>query len=116
MQMPLEPAESGAAEAPELFAEELDLASIPTVVDPVVELVRQARADLAGSRLTNPPRFNAFERFSLALRINADSKPAKQGVLDTARLMSILRTSRGHQAILSNSRFPRQGAEVAFDA
>jgi len=85
MQMPLEPAESGAAEAPELFAEELDLASIPTVVDPVVELVRQARADLAGSRLTNPPRFNAFERFSLALRINADSKPAKQGVLDTAR-------------------------------
>ena len=72
-------------DSPELFAEELDLASIPTVLDPVVELVRQGRGDLAGSRLTNPPRFNAFERFSLALKINADSRQAKQGVLDTAR-------------------------------
>ncbi len=65
--------------------EPLDLSKVPTVVDPVVELVRLARADLAGQRLTNPPRTNAFERFSLALRIDAKSKPAAQGVVDTAR-------------------------------
>ena len=63
----------------------LDLASVPTVVDPVVQLVRQARADLAGQRLTNPPRLNAFERFSLALRIDPASKTAKQGIVDTAK-------------------------------
>ncbi|MGB3049141.1 bifunctional serine/threonine-protein kinase/formylglycine-generating enzyme family protein [Dokdonella sp.] len=62
-----------------------DLASVPTVVDPVAQLVRQARADLAGQRLTNPPRVNAFERFSLALRIDPSSKVAKQGIVDTAR-------------------------------
>jgi serine/threonine-protein kinase PpkA len=64
--------------------DEMDLANIPTVVDPVVSLVRQARADLAGMRLTNPPRLNAFERFSLALRIDPNSSPARQGVVDTA--------------------------------
>ena len=65
--------------------EPLDLASVPTVVDPVIQLVRQARADLAGQRLTNPPRLNAFERFSLALRIDPSSKAAKQGIVDTAK-------------------------------
>lgn len=74
------------AEATDVASEEpLDLSKVPTVVDPVVELVRLARADLAGQRLTNPPRTNAFERFSLALRIDAKSKPAAQGVVDTAR-------------------------------
>ncbi len=63
----------------------LDLASVPTVVDPVAQLVRQARVDLAGQRLTNPPRLNAFERFSLALRIDRSSKAAKQGIVDTAK-------------------------------
>jgi len=66
------------------FSEELDLGALPTVVDPVVELVRLARADLAAQRLTNPPRNNAFERFSLALRIDPKSRPATQGVIDTA--------------------------------
>ncbi len=65
--------------------EPLDLASVPTVVDPVAQLVRQARVDLAGQRLTNPPRLNAFERFSLALRIDPSSKAAKQGIVDTAK-------------------------------
>lgn len=64
--------------------EEFDLASIPTVVDPVVEFVRLGRADLAAQRLTSPPRNNAFERFSAALRVDARSRPAKQGVIDTA--------------------------------
>jgi serine/threonine-protein kinase PpkA len=62
----------------------LDLANIPTVVDPVVSLVRQARLDLAGMRLTNPPRMNAFERFSLALRIDSNSTAAREGIVDTA--------------------------------
>ncbi|MEO7936600.1 MAG: SUMF1/EgtB/PvdO family nonheme iron enzyme, partial [Dokdonella sp.] len=63
----------------------LDLANVPTVVDPVAQLVRQARVDLAGQRLTNPPRMNAFDRFSLALRIDSKSSPAKQGIVDTAK-------------------------------
>ncbi len=65
--------------------EVLDLSNVPTVVDPVVQLVRQARQDLAGQRLTNPPRMNAFDRFSLALRIDSKSSLAKQGVVDTAK-------------------------------
>lgn len=65
--------------------EPLDLASVPTVVDPVAQLVRQARGDLAGQRLTNPPRLNAYERFSLALRIDPSSKAATQGIVDTAK-------------------------------
>lgn len=63
----------------------LDLSKVPTVIDPVVELVRLGRVDLAGQRLTSPPRNNAFERFSVALRIDPKSKAAKQGVVDTAR-------------------------------
>lgn len=62
-----------------------DLASVPTVVDPVVQLVSKARVDLAGQRLTNPPRLNAFERFTLALRIDPSSKAATQGIVDTAK-------------------------------
>lgn len=80
-------ASSLSSEAPALMdvEEPLDLSKVPTVVDPVVELVRQARIDLAGLRLTNPPKLNAFERFSLALRINPDSRAAKQGIVDTAK-------------------------------
>lgn len=70
---------------PLISLEELDLASIPTVIDPVVSLVRQARADLGALRLTNPPRTNAYERFSLALRIDPANSAAIQGVIDTAR-------------------------------
>ncbi|HET9031871.1 MAG TPA: bifunctional serine/threonine-protein kinase/formylglycine-generating enzyme family protein [Dokdonella sp.] len=73
----------------ELFSDpgllELDLSTVPTVVDPVAELVRRARIDLAGMRLTNPPRMNAFERFSLALKINSSSRAARQGIVDTAK-------------------------------
>ncbi len=71
------------ADTPE--SETLDLSKVPTVIDPVVELVRVGRMDLAAQRLTSPPRNNAFERFSVALRIDPKSKNAKQGVVDTAR-------------------------------
>lgn len=66
-------------------AEAFDLSKVPTVVDPVAELVRLARADLAAQRLTSPLRNNAFERFSVALRIDAKSKPARQGIVDVAQ-------------------------------
>ncbi|MEO7199869.1 MAG: bifunctional serine/threonine-protein kinase/formylglycine-generating enzyme family protein [Dokdonella sp.] len=66
-------------------AEPLDLSTVATVIDPAVDLVRKARVDLANHRLTTPPDANAFERFSLALRINGKSASALQGVLDTAR-------------------------------
>lgn len=65
--------------------DELDLASLPTVKDPVVELNRLGKADLAAQRLTNPPRTNAFERFTLALRINPESPVAKEGIINTAQ-------------------------------
>lgn len=64
--------------------EPLDLANVPTVIDPVVELVRLARIDLTAQRLTSPPRNNAFERFGLALRIDPKEAKAKQGIVDTA--------------------------------
>ena len=74
-----------ASEEDFLFPEqELDLANVPTVIDPVLNLVRLGRADLAGMRLTNPPRSNAFERFGLALRIDPANKAATQGIVDTA--------------------------------
>ncbi|MEP6881839.1 MAG: bifunctional serine/threonine-protein kinase/formylglycine-generating enzyme family protein [Dokdonella sp.] len=76
-----DPSSEGLADPEEV----LDLANVPTVVDPVAQLVRQARVDLAGQRLTNPPRLNAFERFSLALRIDPKSSSAKQGIVDTAK-------------------------------
>ncbi|HMM66945.1 MAG TPA: bifunctional serine/threonine-protein kinase/formylglycine-generating enzyme family protein [Dokdonella sp.] len=79
------PDSAALAEDPLISLEELDLANVPTVVDPVANLNRLARADLNGLRLTNPPRTNAFERFSLALRIDPDNSVALQGVIDTAR-------------------------------
>lgn len=83
---PESPDDALQSDADEMAAvEPLDLASVPTVVDPVAMLVRQARVDLAGQRLTNPPRLNAFERFSLALRIDPSSKLATQGIIDTAK-------------------------------
>lgn len=71
--------------AEEAEAETLSLDSLPLVLDPVVELVRLARNDLAGQRLMNPPGANAFERYSLALKIDPKNKAARQGVVDTAK-------------------------------
>lgn len=63
----------------------LDLRQVPTVVDPVVELVRLGRADLAAQRLTLPPERNALERFQLALKINPRTRPAREGIVQVAR-------------------------------
>lgn len=62
-----------------------NLADVPTVEDPVVKLVRLAKADLAAQRYTTPPNANALDRFRLALRIDGKDKGAKQGISDTAR-------------------------------
>ena len=82
-----QPATAGDADGAEglLQAEQLDVSLLPTVLDPVVELVRLARIDMAAMRLTSPPRNNAFERLGIALRIDPKSKPAKDGVIDTAK-------------------------------
>jgi len=63
----------------------LDAASLPTVRDPVQELVRLGRVDLAAQRYTTPPGTNALERFRLALRIDPRDKSARQGLVETAR-------------------------------
>jgi serine/threonine-protein kinase PpkA len=63
----------------------LDPVDLPTVLDPVQELVRLGRGDLAAQRYTTPPGINALERFRLALRIDAKDKYAKQGIVDTAK-------------------------------
>lgn len=83
----VEPSADLQAEEPALIevADKLDLSRVPTVIDPVLELVRLGRIDLAGTRLTNPPRTNAFERFTLALRIDSKNRAAKQGIVDTAK-------------------------------
>ena len=62
-----------------------DLAKAPTVVDPLNEAIRLGRIDLAGQRYISPPGKNALERFQFALKLDARSKPARQGIVDTAK-------------------------------
>ncbi len=56
-----------------------------TVIDPVATLLRQARADLAAQRLTQPPGRNAGERYALALKIEPKNAEARAGLLETGR-------------------------------
>lgn len=56
-----------------------------TVIDPVATLLRQARADLAAQRLTQPPGRNAGERFNLVLTLEPKNAEAKAGLLETGR-------------------------------
>ncbi|HUD42616.1 MAG TPA: bifunctional serine/threonine-protein kinase/formylglycine-generating enzyme family protein [Dokdonella sp.] len=84
------PAEPDFLSDPRLDAEgrpiaPIDLRLLPTVVDPVAELVRLGRADLAAQRLTLPPERNALERFQLALKINPRTRAAREGIAQVAR-------------------------------
>lgn len=63
----------------------IDLRQVPTVVDPVAELIRLGKADLAAQRLTLPPERNALERFQLALKINSRTRAAREGIVQVAR-------------------------------
>lgn len=67
--------------------ENLRLAIATTVVDPIMELTRLGRLDLAQKRLTLPPGRNATDRFRLLLRIDRNNAAAKAGLLDTARAL-----------------------------
>ncbi len=67
--------------------ENLRLAIATTVVDPVAELTRLGRLDLAQKRLTLPPGRNATDRFRLLLRIDRNNAAAKAGLLDTAKAL-----------------------------
>jgi serine/threonine protein kinase len=65
----------------------LRLALETTVVEPVPELLRLARADLAARRLTQPPGRSASDRFRIALRIDPDNAAAKAGLVETAKAL-----------------------------
>lgn len=110
------------AAPPALGAEPIDpavdpagfLASLPTVEDPVAKLVRLGKSDLAAQRYTSPPNTNAFDRFKLALRIDARDKNAKQGVVDTARAYLALadKSQAANDLTLTRSHFER-ATEIA---
>jgi len=70
--MPAEPTSSNA------------VADFPTVVDPLVEALRNGRRDLVAQRLTIPPGDNAFENFRLALRLDPHNRAARKGIADIA--------------------------------
>jgi len=72
-------------EAERLAIDNTELAKAPTVVDPLNEAIRLGRVDLAGQRYISPPGKNALERFQFALKLEPRSKPARQGIVDTAK-------------------------------
>jgi serine/threonine protein kinase/tetratricopeptide (TPR) repeat protein len=74
-----------AAAVSDEFSDVTDLSKVPTVVDPYVEALRLGRISLAAQRLTAPPGNNALEYFQFALKRDAKSKYAKQGILDIAK-------------------------------
>jgi serine/threonine-protein kinase PpkA len=74
--------EPAAATEPEA---DLDLEQLPTVQDPVLELVRRGRALLAAQRLMMPPGASAHDRFRLALEIDPNATEAKRGLADVGR-------------------------------
>lgn len=68
----------------------LRIAIETTVVDPVAELLRLARADIAGKRLTLPPGRNATDRYRLVLKIDRDNAAAGAGLVETARSLMVV--------------------------
>ena len=67
--------------------EQRRLALETTVVDPVAELLRLARADVAGKRLTLPPGRNATDRYRLVLKLDRDNAAAGAGLVETANAL-----------------------------
>jgi serine/threonine protein kinase len=68
----------------------LRIAIETTVFDPVAELLRLARADIAGKRLTLPPGRNATDRYRLVLKIDSDNATASAGLVETARALMVV--------------------------
>ena len=61
-----------------------------TVVDPVSELLRLARADLVAKRLTLPPGRNASDRYRQVLLIDTDNAAAGAGLVQTAQALLVV--------------------------
>ena len=61
-----------------------------TVVDPVSELLRLAKSDLAGKRLTLPAGRNASDRYRQVLLIDADNAAAGAGLVQTAQALLVV--------------------------
>jgi len=70
--------------------EQLQQAIATTVVDPVAELLRLARNDVAGKRLTLPPGRNATDRYRLVLKLDRDNASARTGLVDTAKALMVV--------------------------
>lgn len=76
---------------------EIELDTLPTVVDPVAQFILFGNTNLAAGRLIEPPQRNALERYLLALRIEPSNREAQAGIaavadrcLQTARSASTL--------------------------
>ncbi|MBL0041081.1 MAG: protein kinase [Xanthomonadales bacterium] len=70
--------------------EQLRIALETTVVDPIAELLRLARNDIAGKRLTLPPGRNATDRYRLVLKIDRDNAVASAGLVETAKALMVV--------------------------
>ena len=70
--------------------EQQRLAIETTVVDPIAELLRLARADVVGKRLTLPPGRNATDRYRLVLKIDRDNAVASAGLVETAKALMVV--------------------------
>lgn len=61
-----------------------------TVVDPVSELLRLAKSDLAAKRLTLPAGRNATDRYRHVLLIDADNAAASAGLVQTGEALMVV--------------------------
>ncbi|HQW82356.1 MAG TPA: protein kinase [Pseudomonadota bacterium] len=67
--------------------DQLRIALETTVVDPIAELLRLARGDIAGKRLTLPAGRNATDRYRLVLKIDRNNALASAGLVETAKAL-----------------------------
>jgi serine/threonine-protein kinase PpkA len=98
---------------PELLdAGDLDPALLPSVVDPVADLVRRGRALLAAGRLMLPAGNNAHDRFRTALMIDPQSIEARQGLADIGRAYMALATATATDALDERLAFWERGLQA----
>lgn len=65
---------------------DIDPSNLPTVVDPVEDLIGRGRLNMSAQRYTSPPGNNAFDRYSLALVIEPGNVDALAGLLSVAQV------------------------------
>lgn len=103
-----------ASDAQAAGADPVQLADLPTVVDPVSEAIRLGRVDLAAQRLTSPAGNNALERFQLAMKLDPKNKQARQGIADVAkRYIDYAEKNRTQGDLASYDKFLKTAADVA---